>query len=267
MSLFGETRVDKTYVGYIIRKNSYVAIFTLLLIWSLLEFLISSSLPVYEWIPDKCVKYILNTNQSSLRLNIAISYFVSVIFFFNVVFFPEMNKKKSSMKALSAVFDVIVQQMKININYIAVKQNIKLSNAIKSEAFKGIHCFKEVKMNFTYQVYNKRNEEIPFSLSDQYELSYLIESNGLIIRKIDQILNHPVSNQLDYRVLFLLTELKENYFVKCTDKSSLQWAGFNITNDNLYRGIYDYYKTYIRISRLHRDMKIDFKQIDSGNKK
>ena len=193
-------------------------------------------------------KFCLNLND--LISNVALGILESSLFYLIVVYYPELLKKKSTLKVIQPRLNTIVNQLNQAIHYlhsnrINTKKDVLV---LLKEDFSSVDKLGNHKMNFQYKILNIKGEWVPFSSGDQTELQFFTSEKALITRIIDEIFNLPTITALDDSLIEILAELRDCLFYSGV-KSFNTYNNFNLTIVDFDKDVYIYYQLFLRLKK------------------
>ena len=203
-----------------------------------------------------------------ILFGLSISYIVSCIFYFIVVYLPEQRKRTRAMKIIENRIDKILGNMGIIIYYYFHKNDITESN---DQAFKRqVESINKIdldkKMNFKYQYIEKSTgRTVPFSTGDHTELMLLEEHRSMIQGKINSIFRIPVITNVEDNLIVTLEEINNCSLFNTTSafssiKNHINIQHYNIQTPEFGESLLKFYSLYKNLSRFVDPTKYTFKQ-------
>lgn len=147
---------------------------------------------------------------------LSLSYIVSVIFYFVVVYLPEQKKRKSAMAIIENRIDDILGMINILFTYYFYKNNVNVNN---EESFKveveAIHKINyDKKMDFSYQYIEKSTGRTVRMGTGNYTEEMLLEDYRFRIQSnIQNIFQIPVILNVDHNLIVTLEEIRTAQFL------------------------------------------------------
>lgn len=146
---------------------------------------------------------------------ISISYIVSCIFYFVVVYLPEQKKRKSAMTIIEKRLDNISGDIGVVIAYYLRKNDIiESDNAHLKEEVESITDFDYDRvMNFNYQYVEKQTgNKVPFGTGNYTEEMLVYEYKNQVQKRIESIFQIPIILNVDHSLIVTLEEIYNSSF-------------------------------------------------------
>ncbi|RLL41099.1 hypothetical protein D8M04_17800 [Oceanobacillus piezotolerans] len=197
---------------------------------------------------------------------LSISYIVSCIFYFIVVYLPEQNKRKRAMAIIENRIDNILGDMGVIIYYYFHKNSITESNdeLLKEQVEKINRIDPNNKMNFSYQYIEKSTgRKVPFGTGDYTELMLLEEYRSGIQGTINSIFQIPVIINIDHDLIVILEEINNCFLFRTV--AGLITARklperYKIATPEFGKNLFKFYLLYKELSKYIEPTEYTFEQ-------
>ncbi|PFS65524.1 hypothetical protein [Bacillus thuringiensis] len=197
---------------------------------------------------------------------LSISYIVSCIFYYIVVYLPEEKKRTRAMKIIEKRIDLILGDMGVIIHYYFYKNGIVYSdNEALKERVEEINKidFDKV-MDFNYQYVEKETGEvIPFSTGHYTELMLLKEYRSSIQQKINELFKIPIIINVDHNLIVILEEINNCLLFNAVSgfETIEKLPGeYNVKTPGFGRDLFKFYTLYKGLSQYIEPTKYMFEQ-------
>lgn len=188
------------------------------------------------------------TNINEIALNLSFGIISSTLFYIVVVFYPHHLKRKSAFNVIQPRLDTIANQLHQSLHYLLYKKlnnEIELTKMLLPYDFETITRLDNEKMNIRYKIIGSHGNWIPFGSGNVTEIEHFIKEQELVTSKINEIFNIPTINHIDDELLSILAKLKDSWFY--SGIKSYHIYGERSTVYEFNKGVYDYYKLYLRL--------------------
>jgi hypothetical protein len=214
----------------------------------------TSQLDILSWFP-----YGHEVGETVFDLSIA--YIMSCIFYFIVVYIPDIKKRKSTMTILNKRIDLILEYMGITLEYFSYKYQItkSMDDNSKREKFNGIKTLDNNKnMNFYYQYFDKNTGKIVKLNTGVYtELMWMKDHLILVRKNIDEIFKFPAITSADHELIIILEKINKSTLHRTV--SILEKHPSSHTPE-LGNDVYRYYLLYKALSEYIEPTVFTFNQ-------
>lgn len=147
---------------------------------------------------------------------ISISYIVSCIFYFVVVYLPEQSRRKSAMAIIENRIVHILGDTGIIIAYYLHKNGISESDdtELLKEKIEAIVDFDHDKvMNFSYQYIEKETgNTVPNHTGEYTEEKWVADNKNKVQQSIESIFQIPIILNVDHSLIITLEEIHNSRF-------------------------------------------------------
>jgi len=185
---------------------------------------------------------------NDLVVNISLGLIVSSLFYLIIVYYPGRLKRKSAYKIIQPRLNTIGNQLHHSINYLYSKRidvGHRSMEELTAEDFDSIISINGQRMDFQHNILGDHGDWIPFSSGEQTEINFFSHQRGLIISKIDEMFAIPTIAYIDAELIEALAKLRDSWFYSGVESFSRNGERVRVMNFN--KGVYDYYKFYLKI--------------------
>lgn len=199
---------------------------------------------------------------------LSLSYIVSCIFYFVVVYLPEERKRKATMLVIEKRIDAIIGEMGVLIHYLFHKNNVTVFNEDTSNLKQQVESITKIdlekKPNFSYQYIEKEtNRTVPFHTGAYTELMLFNHTNKNIKAYIKSIFEIPAINNIDHDLLIILEKINNSTFLRTvsfSDEIIPIILNHNLETPELGKSLYKFYTLYQQLSTFIEPTEYTFKQ-------
>lgn len=197
---------------------------------------------------------------------LSISYIISCIFYFIVVYLPEEKKRMRAMAIIENRIDTILGDMGVIIYYYFHKNGITESNdeILKEQVEKITKIDFTKKMDFSYQYIEKSTgRTVPFGTGDYTELMLLEEDRSRIQQMINCIFQIPVIINVDHDLIMILEEINNCLLFNTISglKTITKLPGeYRIQTPEFGESLFKFYTLYKALGHYIKPTKYTFEQ-------
>ncbi|WP_131799330.1 hypothetical protein [Bacillus mycoides] len=191
---------------------------------------------------------------------LSISYIISCIFYFIVVYLPEQKKRLRAMKIIENRIDMVLGFMGITIYYYFYKNGIAESNDERlQELVEKIQTIdNDNNMDFDYQYIEKpTGNTVRINTGYHTEISSLSDYRSRIQQTINEIFKVPVIINVDHELIVVLEEINNCMLFKLVSAVEKYPAG---RTPEFGKDLFKYYLLYKKLGKYIEPTKYSFEQ-------
>lgn len=189
-------------------------------------------------------------NINEVIVTLSRGFILSSLFYLIVVFIPESNKRKSTMKLILPRLNTMANELHNSVQYLYSRRLASIHKPIEKLVFSDFEPITGIdkrRLDFCYSIKGSQGPWIPFSSGEQTELDHFKYERKLVTTKIDEIFALPTVIYLDDNLIEILANLRDSRFYSHID--FLDKFGPPTNAEDISLSVFEYFALFQRLKR------------------